>query len=259
MSSWWNQAQISLRKQESQRHVWKINIKAGKRGPGKTELALLEASRSKRRGSFTQDSTLTEPPANNIWGILLREQKKERWALSREEIRSVCLCHSDNTRNNNAVWEIAAEGEKQAGRNWPQKSMSELQKETEKGILFMSLPNASAIIAGMRILSCCCQGACDWGSSRQKITASCQRAKPWRAMGQHQSHCQEMHLLVQRLAAWPRKLWESIGLKNGDGHVNGAACPEMEAGHRMVLLKGNARRKVFSSFQLDPAHEEGAE
>lgn len=41
--------------------------------------------------------------------------------------------------------------------------------------------------------------------------------------------------------------------------MNGAACPEMEAGHRMVLLKGNVRRKVFSSFQLDPAHEEGAE
>jgi len=101
----------------------------------------------------------------------------------------------------------------------------------------MSFPNTFAIITGMRILLCCCQGACDWGYSRQKITASCQRAKTLRAMGQHQSHCQEIHSLVKRLGAWPPKPSESVGFKNGGGHVNSAEFLAMEAMGRNAPFK----------------------
>lgn len=111
----------------------------------------------------------------------------------------------------------------------------------------MSFPNAFAIIAGMRILFCCCQGACDWGSSRQKITASCQRAKPLRAMGQHQSHRQETHLLVKRLAVWPPKPSESVGFKNGDGHVNSAESLALQW-VEMFLLKGEYEKEGVKLF-----------
>lgn len=166
----------------------------------------------------------TQPPASNIWGILLNDQKNEHWVLGREEMRSVCLGHSNNMRNNNRVGEKSVEWglKKNTRRNWATEKHIRVIKRDREGNFIHELSKHICHYHRHENIILVLSGGMWWGSSRQKITASCQRAKPLRAMGQHQSHCQEIHLLVKGLAVWPPKPSESIGFKTGDGHVNSA-------------------------------------
>lgn len=159
----------------------------------------------------------TQPPANNIWVILLKDQKSEHWVLGREEIRSVCPHRSNYMRNNNRMGEIRVEwGLKNTRRNWAREKHIRVIKRDREGNFIHELSKHICHYRRHENIILLLSGGMWWGSSRQKITASCQRAKPLRAMGQHQSRCQEMHLLVKGLAVWPPKPSESIGFKTGD-------------------------------------------
>lgn len=86
----WNQAQTSLRKQRSRKHVLKINIKAGKRGPRKDGAGIVGSwSERNKRGSARQFHTGLSTDRASCQQYLgnIAQRPKER-ALSLERGRN---------------------------------------------------------------------------------------------------------------------------------------------------------------------------